>query len=298
MFKDITDEFDALQDDGVDTVTSEPSIRIRISKKNKTKSKGKAKADTKETVKSIKTAVDEFADIGDSLSQKYNTSEEDVSNYLISLKNKALSQKTYNGIAQSCLNSIISVDSSEHMPWDHVIMEVDALYLIDASDRQLKELNTFDFVEEVHPVNIDKSNFGLNNTVINKIECIMINKRLSVIEDFSFTMFSKLRKVTIEEGSALTVLGIGAFSGCTELKELDLSKCDLLTHLPSKVVYKSGVKHIKLPYNMSTIDREALAGSNVQTVEVAECTYSKEEFLQFLEYTDYKAFWKNFDYNF
>ena len=112
MFKDITDEFDALQDDGVDTVTSEPSIRIRISKKNKTKSKGKAKADTKEAVKSIKTAVDEFADIRDSLSQKYNTSEEDVSNYLISLKNKALSQKTYNGIAQSYLNSIISVDSS------------------------------------------------------------------------------------------------------------------------------------------------------------------------------------------
>lgn len=302
MFKDITDEFDAFYDDSVETVGIErSSINLKISKKNnKTKIKSIVKsAETKKVSDCVTVEpVDEFEEISSTLSEKYSTSGEDISKYLIGLKDRALSQKTFNGISTKDLNEIISVDTSESMPWKHVIMQADALYFTSISNKKLRELSTFDFVEEICPVNIDNVKFGLNNTYMNKIEYVLINRRLAVIEDFTFMLYTKLKKIAIEEGSVLTKLGIGAFSHCETLKEIDLTRCELLTYLPSKLLFKSGVKRIKLPDSLDAVAVDAFEGCDIQTIEIGGCTYSKDEFMQLLELNDNKPFWKNFDYEF
>lgn len=302
MFKDILDEFDAFQDDTVDTVSQgSPEFRIKISKKDKHSKKSNTvehKESLSKTVTNIENETDEFEEIGNILSEKYGTSDELNSKYLIGLKEKALSQKTFNGIDTELLRDILTVSASESMDWDHVIMQADPLYFVDIAGKKMKELATFDFVEELCPVNIDREKFGLNNSLMNRIEYILISKRLAVIEDYTFALYKKLKRVSIEEGSVLNKIGIGAFSYCESLKEIDLSRCELLSYLPSNVILGSGVTKIILPDNLDKIAVDAFKGSKLTSIEIGGYTYTIDEFMTIYEASGYKAFWKCFDYEF
>lgn len=237
-----------------------------------------------------KHTITEIADENTDNLEDANETFEDISKKYIAIAQNIDKISTYYGIRTDRLKSTFRYGKTKLLGWEHVTMLLDSNKLSDISGTPAEDLRVFDFVEEIDTIK-DSNGLGYNNCLSNMIKTIVIPKNVTVINSTVFAFYKKLTTIIFEEDSDLMFLGSNQFCHCNKLTSVDLTPCKQLEHLGKGMFSGSGVKTVKLPSSIRTIDPSAFAHSDVKTVYIDNNKYTINEFMDELKNSNYSAFW-------
>lgn len=115
-----------------------------------------------------------------------------------------------------------------------------------------KKVTTVGGMYSKHPSVLDLE-FAEKN---DKIKEVIIPGYIKCIEDSAFSFCKKLQKVTMKNG--VTKIGSRAFGECRKLESVNLP--DTITEVEGYAFWNSGIKEIKLPPMLETIEDSAFSG--------------------------------------
>lgn len=228
----------------------------------------------------IKSVVDEFADLEtvDTIENLVDTYSENVSTAM-----QLLNNKTINGLDSSSIAKILSINPTETMEFNHMSIKMNSNSLYYLGGTLVKDFRVFDFISEIFP--------GDEDNQISFIENIVIPKSVKVLHSEAFYNYHFLKNVIFEDNSGLEYLGSGAFAYCPKLLKLDLSACENLEKIHAQTFACSGIKSVKLPNKLKTINEKAFDDSEVMSVIVGDVKYSIADFINILKNNNYHNFW-------